>query len=90
MIEISNLIEGDGCSAVEHLLAEIKTGIAQSQSPYIKLEEVVVDIKTIETQMLSPQPKAAVIKAVFASLQQALAAVGLVDVAAKIENAISA
>lgn len=82
------VIQDEGRAAVDILLTTIKSGIAQGQTPYARLEEVVVDIKTIEVQMLSPRPKTTVIKAVLASLQQALAAAGLTNLAIQVENSI--
>lgn len=84
------VIQDDGRAAVDTLLAAVKTGIGQSPTPYAHLEAVVVDIKTIEVHMLSPQPKTAVIRAVLASLQQALAEAGLTQLAAQVENSIRA
>lgn len=84
------VIEAEGRSSVTHLLNEIKTQMAQTPTPYAQLEEMVIDIKTIETQMLSPQPKVQVIKAVFGSLQQALSAAGLSDLATQVDKTIKA
>lgn len=82
------IIETEGRASVDQVLAEIKTQIAQSPTPYPQLEEMVVDIKTIETQMLSPHPKVAVIRELFGSLQTALSAAGAADLATRIEQVI--
>lgn len=59
----------DGCEAVNTLLDDIKGILGKREIPYPKLEEIVIDIKTIETQMLSPQPKVEVVRELFRSLQ---------------------
>ena len=79
-----SVIESDGQTAVANILNEIKTKIAQSDLSYDPLEELVVDIKTIDVQMLSPRPKVAVVREVLRSLQQALSQAGLDDIAKKI------
>jgi hypothetical protein len=53
---------------VTALLAEIKTEAAAKEKTYPQIEEVVMDIKTMETQMLSPKPKTAIVREIFRSL----------------------
>jgi len=50
------------------LLAEIKTFTASMQTDYPVLEEIVIDIKTIELHMMSPHPKTQVIRELLKSL----------------------
>lgn len=83
------LIETEGRSTVDHLLAQMKAPIAQSQSPYAQLEEMVIDIKTIETHLLSPQPKVAVIRELLRSLQATFSKTGLTDIASMIKKVIN-
>lgn len=80
----ATVMDETGRSTVSGLLDEIKILLTQSAAPYPQLEEMVIDIKTIETQMLSPQPKVAVIRELFHSLQQALSTAGLDDMASKV------
>lgn len=80
------IIKTEGRAAVDQVLAEIKTQIAQSPTPYPQLEEMVVDIKTIETQMLSPQPKAGIVREVLRSLEKTLSAAGLAELSAHVEK----
>jgi hypothetical protein len=49
---------------------------------------LVIDIKTIETQLLAPQPKTAVVKAVLGSLATWTQKNGDAAAAAKIDNLI--
>ncbi|MFU8770732.1 MAG: hypothetical protein ACNA7H_13410, partial [Desulfotignum sp.] len=57
---------------VATLLAEIKTEAEKGKTSYPQIEEMVMDIKTLETQMLSPNPKTGIVKEVFRSLHQNL------------------
>jgi hypothetical protein len=79
------VIETGGRTVLDRILAEIKAHIAQIPIPYAQTEEMVMDIKTIETQLLSPQPKVAVIREILRSLQKSLSMVGLDDLSAKVE-----
>lgn len=57
---------------VAALLDRIRAAVAALKPGYTALEEMVLDIKTLEVQLLSPKPKTAVVKAVLASLRAAL------------------
>ena len=57
---------------VQLLTEEIKKEIPGLGLDYDVLEEIVLDLKTIETHLLSPKPKTAVLSEIFRSLQGAL------------------
>jgi hypothetical protein len=76
--------------AVESALESIKNGVGKESVTYPQMETVVIDIKTIEVQMLSPQPKTAVVREVLLSLQQSLAAMNLTEQASAIEKMVAA
>jgi len=59
-----------GRQAVEKVLTEIRSSVVGNQTTFEQLEEIVLDIKTIETQMLSPRPKVAVIREVLRSMHK--------------------
>ncbi|CCK82205.1 hypothetical protein [Desulfobacula toluolica] len=80
----STVLENKGQKAVEKILQDIKASLVQTSPPYEKLEEIVMDIKTIEIQMLSPRPKTAVIREVLRSLHQSISASGTEDLAVKL------
>ena len=61
-------LDEEGKDAAVNMLNQIKTAIAASELPYPVLEEMIIDIKTIEIQMVSPRPKTSVLKEVFRSL----------------------
>ena len=63
------ILDAQGKEAIEKLIQEIKDGVPQLEMTYDKLEEMVIDIKTIEIQMRSPNPKTGVIRQTFQSLQ---------------------
>ncbi len=66
-------IEDQDRRAIEQILTEIKQQVGQAATEYARLEEMVIDIKTIEVHLLSPRPRSAVIKAVLRGLQTTLA-----------------
>lgn len=66
------VLEESGRQAVEKIVGEIRNACVQRNATYAQLEEIVIDIKTIETQMLSPNPKIAVIREVLRSLHKTL------------------
>jgi hypothetical protein len=61
---------------IDELLAAIKTALPGQSLSYQQLEEVVIDLKCIEIQMLSSCPKTAIIRELLRSLQQRLAKTG--------------
>lgn len=70
------VLESKGREAIAVLLKEIQTHISQHSAPYEQIEEMVIDLKTIEVQLLSPKPKTAIIREVLQSLKSALNASG--------------
>ena len=65
------LTEGDR-QVIEEILAAIRQALTQNSTDYEVIEEAIIDMKTIEVQLLSPQPKTAVVLAVFSSLKNLL------------------
>ncbi len=56
--------------------------------PYENTEEIIIDIKTIEIQMLSPNPKTEIIREALRSLQKSLAGPEFKDLNANLEALI--
>jgi len=56
------ILEDDDRRAVEQILAEVRQAAAEIQQ-YEQIEALVIDIKTIEVQLLSSRPKTAVVRA---------------------------
>ena len=82
------ILEDKGRQALETVLADIKAGLAANAGSYPRLEETVIDIKTIDVQMLSPRPKTAVIKEVLRSLQASVKQAGGSELAARLDKMI--
>jgi hypothetical protein len=62
------VLEKSGSEAVETILSEIKSLFEKKNIPYDSLEEIIIDIKTIELQLLSPRPKLEVVRELLRSL----------------------
>ncbi len=66
------VMEAQGKEGLEEILKELKAFMGGAGKPYGQLEEMVMDIKTIEIQMLSPHPKTGIIREVLKSIAQIL------------------
>lgn len=73
---------------IMQIVAEIKNELSGSRMAYDHLEEIVIDLKTIEVHLLSPRPKIAVFKALIRSLHDALAASGIKESANTLKSLI--
>ena len=71
--------------AVEAVMRDIRAAALSGTASLGQLEETVIDIKTIEIQLLSPNPKTEVIRQVLLSMQKNLADLGLGDQAARVK-----
>jgi len=66
------VIDAEGCRMLEKVLGELKQAVARNRLDYETMAEVVIDMKTIETQLLSPKPKTVIIKSSLMSMAEAL------------------
>jgi hypothetical protein len=73
---------------IQLLTDEIKSAAAELTIDYRSMEEIVIDLKTIEIQLLSPQPKTRIIAELFRSLQNAMELAKADNVAAKLAAAV--
>ena len=80
------VLEEKGREALQVILNEIKDRTAQTKVRYSDLEEMVIDIKTAEVQLLSPNPKTEIIRAVLNSLSHGLRLCGAADLGDKVER----
>lgn len=85
----STILDENDRAAVEAALEGIKNAVGKNSVPYPQMETLVIDVKTIEIQMLSPQPKTAVVREVFLSLQQTLSAMNMSDQASAIQRVLA-
>ncbi len=76
--------------AVIALLEQIRTAVAALRSDYPALEEMVLDIKTLEVHLLSPKAKTAVVRAVLEGLRSTLDKAGGKEIAARIKRMMGA
>lgn len=58
--------------AVEALAGEIRLNITEGGFDYSEVEELVIDLKTLQAQLLSSRPKTAVVRAILAGLVKPL------------------
>ncbi len=82
------LLDADGRRTVETLLTQVKQCLPKLTADYGLLEDVVVDIKTAEVQLLSPRAKTAVVREVLRALQASLNNSGTRETAERIGRVI--
>ena len=75
---------------VAGLLSEIKTVVETETNAYAWVEEVVMDIKTMEVQLLSPKPKTGIVREIFTSLHRNLKQTNTQDLQKKLSAVLSA
>ncbi len=75
--------------AVHLLTKEIKDGISGLALDYEQLEEIILDLKTIEVHMLSPKPKTAVLREIFRSMLGALTTTNAEKLSVQLKSIIS-
>ena len=68
----SPVLDEQGQKTVQELLNKIRTDLDSKAISFDLLEEIVIDLKTVEVQMLSPKPKTPIIRAVFKFIDQNL------------------
>lgn len=57
---------------IEKIIRQMKEGVTRQPVAYDSLEEIVIDLKTIELHLLSPRPKVSVLRALLRSVHEAL------------------
>ena len=70
------VLEDTGRRALEQVLGNVRATAIQLKATFAQVEEIVIDIKTIETQLLSPNPKIAIIREVLRSLHKTITSLG--------------
>ena len=66
------VLDSEKKELVTGLLTEIKKVLENENKSYEWMEEVVMDIKSMEVQLLSPKPKTGIVREIFNSLHQNL------------------
>lgn len=80
------LVEGDR-QAIEQIVEQIKRAVSAKAPSYEDIEEIVIDVKTIEVQLLSAKPKTAIIQEILRSLQDSLKKLDLNEMATTLSGA---
>lgn len=74
------ILSDKGREAVEDMLVKIKECVTGKDSTYQNIEEIVIDIKTAEIQLLSQKIKTGIIREVLKSLKESMSITGNTDV----------
>ena len=74
---------------IDLLTTEVKNELAERKVDFELLEEIILDLKSIEVQLLSPKPKIAVFRELFRSLHGALSAAKIDNTASKLAAVIA-
>lgn len=83
------VLDESASKAVASVLDQIKARVPDLKGGYQRIEEVVMDIKTMEIQMLSPRPKTAIIREALRSMQSSLASAGMDVLAEQVKKIIA-
>jgi hypothetical protein len=84
------VMEKKAIDAIAPLIKEIQNRISRNEATYEQIEEMVMDLKTMEVQLLSPRPKTAIVREVLRSLHATLNAAGESDITEKIGKMLAA
>ncbi|MDD9301022.1 MAG: hypothetical protein HUK40_01245 [Desulfobacter sp.] len=71
------------------LLDRIKSGLGKKETQYDLLDQVIMDIKTIEVHLLSVHPKTAVVRELFRSIFQALPAQAFPEISGQLDGLVN-
>ncbi len=69
------VIDADSRQAIEQITADVKNRAGSFGLDFDRLSEVMADLKTIDAQLDSPQPKTAIVRECFRSLKSTLESV---------------
>lgn len=83
------VLDAESRVSAEKALALIQERIPGLATSYAGIEELVIDLKTAQVQLLSPRPKTAILREILRSLQIALRSAGAGDTAAVIESMLA-
>ena len=83
------VLDDQGKKAVHELLHKIRSGLDSKVFSFDLMEEIVIDMKTIEVQMLSPNPKIVIIRETFKCINQNLIDLASQDLKLDLQRIIS-
>lgn len=84
------VLSGDGIKLAQDLIDEISKTAAAGSDDFEQTEELVIDIKTIQVQLLSSKPKTRIIKEIFRSIQNNLEKRGNQELSGKLKTLVDA
>ncbi len=73
--------------AIEQVVEKIKQAVSAKAASFEDIEEIVIDLKTIEVHLLSSKPKTAVIREIIRSIHDSLKRLNLNEVAMTLSTA---
>ncbi len=88
-LKSGSVLDDQGKEAVHELLNKIRAGLDGKAFPFDLMEEIVIDLKTIEVQMLSPNPKTQIIREIFKIIYQNLKGLAPQDLQVELQTIIS-
>jgi hypothetical protein len=83
------VLANEAVAALSSFLTQIKTRLSETGATYDQLEEMVMDLKTIEVQLLSPRPKSAIVRETLHSLHSMFGTLGDSGLSERIGKIIS-
>ncbi|UCH22378.1 MAG: hypothetical protein JSU83_03815 [Deltaproteobacteria bacterium] len=84
----ATVIDEDGRRAIEEITLDLKQRTGSLALEFDILNEFIADLKTIDAQLSSPNPKAAILRQCFQSLKETAEKAGALESAAKIKMLI--
>ncbi|MEN8210332.1 MAG: hypothetical protein ABFR31_01325 [Thermodesulfobacteriota bacterium] len=85
----SPVLDEQGQKAVQELLNTIRASLDSKALPFDLMEEIIIDLKTIEVQMLSPKPKTRIIREILKFIYQNLKGLVPQDLKLELQTLIS-
>jgi hypothetical protein len=70
------VLEQEAAAVLSSILADVKARLSKTGATYDRLEEMVMDLKTMDVQLLSPRPKTAIVRETLRSLHSVFSTIG--------------
>jgi len=83
------VLDVQGKKVVNELLNKIRAGLDGKTFPFDLMEEIVIDLKTIEVQMLSPNPKTLIVREILKFINQNIKGLAPNDLILELQTIIS-
>lgn len=83
------VLDAQGQKVIQELLDKIRAALDSKALSFDLMEEIVIDLKTIEVQMLSPNPKTPIIREIFKFIEQNLKGIAPQELTLALQSIIS-